>query len=190
METSQLYLEMPGGSRRSFSHLVLDFTGTLSRDGTLLPGVAERLVKLSETVRVLVLTADTFGTAVEEITRITGSSSTPPSSGVPVSDPSSLRPSDPSQSDPSPSPLEVRIIRDSAEKASVVRALGADAVIAIGNGRNDIGMFQAAALSIAVIGPEGAAAELVLAADVLTTDIRDALDLVLHPLRLKATLRD
>jgi soluble P-type ATPase len=41
-----------------------------------------------------------------------------------------------------------------------------------------------------VIGPEGAAADLIAAADVVTRDIRDALDLVADPLRLKATLRD
>jgi hypothetical protein len=43
--------------------LVLDFTGTLSRDGVLLPGVAERLNKLAENLQLTVLTADTFGTA-------------------------------------------------------------------------------------------------------------------------------
>jgi len=51
-------------------------------------------------------------------------------------------------------------------------------------------MMEAAGLSIAVIGPEGAAARLLAAADVVVRDIRDALDLLSHPLRLKATLRD
>ena len=41
-----------------------------------------------------------------------------------------------------------------------------------------------------MIGPEGASAELVMAADVVVHDIRDALDMIIHPLRLKATLRD
>jgi len=40
-----------------------------------------------------------------------------------------------------------------------------------------------------VVGPEGAAAELVGVADVVVTDILAALDLLLHPLRLTATLR-
>lgn len=43
--------------------LVLDFTGTLSKDGFLLPGVAEKPVRLSKRLRLSVLTADTFGTA-------------------------------------------------------------------------------------------------------------------------------
>ncbi|NML47193.1 hypothetical protein HHL11_25830 [Ramlibacter sp. G-1-2-2] len=46
-----------------------------------------------------------------------------------------------------------------------------------------------AALSIAVIQGEGAAVEALQAAQVVAPDILAALDLLLHPLRLKATLR-
>ena len=60
--TDGIDIETQGQSRR-IAHLVLDFTGTLSLDGKLLPGVAERLIKLAERVEILVLTADTFGTA-------------------------------------------------------------------------------------------------------------------------------
>ena len=59
----------------------------------------------------------------------------------------------------------------------------------IGNGRNDVAMFKAATLSIAVVGPEGAAAVAVRSADVVCLNIHDALDLLMNPLRLKATLR-
>jgi len=45
------------------------------------------------------------------------------------------------------------------------------------------------ALGIAVVGPEGAAGAAVGAADVVVTDIRTALDLLLRPRRLVATLR-
>jgi soluble P-type ATPase len=50
-------------------------------------------------------------------------------------------------------------------------------------------MLQAAALGIAVLGPEGLAAEAWQAADVVMASIHDALDLLLHPRRLVATLR-
>ncbi len=46
-----------------------------------------------------------------------------------------------------------------------------------------------AARGIAAVGPEGAAAGLVGVADVVVADFRAALDLLLHPLRLTATLR-
>jgi len=61
--------------------------------------------------------------------------------------------------------------------------------VAIGNGRNDMGMLADADLGIAVLGPEGASAEALRAADVVATGIVEALDLLIHPERLKATLR-
>ena len=51
-------------------------------------------------------------------------------------------------------------------------------------------MLQEAALGIAVLGPEGLAAEALLAADVVVASIEDALDLLLRPHRLVATLRE
>ena len=60
---------------------------------------------------------------------------------------------------------------------------------AIGNGRNDAIMLKMAALGIAVVGPEGASYEAICNADVVVTDINDALDLLIYPDRLKATLR-
>jgi P-type E1-E2 ATPase len=74
-------------------------------------------------------------------------------------------------------------------KAAFVRALGESRTIAIGNGSNDESMVRDAAVGIAVVGQEGAAARTVLAADVVVKDIRDALDLLLSPARLIATLR-
>ena len=59
--TPTISLEVRGGETKSFTGLLLDYTGTLSLDGTLLPGVAQRLVQLARTIRITVLTADTFG---------------------------------------------------------------------------------------------------------------------------------
>jgi len=87
-------------------------------------------------------------------------------------------------------PVKVQVIGDGIEKAAVVAAMNPGEVIAIGNGRNDIPMMEVAGLAIAVLGPEGAASGLLRSADIMTRDIVDALDLILHPLRLKATLRD
>jgi P-type E1-E2 ATPase len=76
-----------------------------------------------------------------------------------------------------------------ADKERLVARLGAERTAAIGNGRNDAAMLRAARLGIAVIGPEGAAAAAVLAADVVCGDIRDALDLLLDDRVLRATFR-
>jgi P-type E1-E2 ATPase len=147
---------LPSGPT-TFHSLVLDFTGTLSLDGTLLPGVEERLRELSTRLEVTVVTADTFGTAREAVKDL---------------------------------PVGIRIIGDGEEKARVVSGMDPKGIVAVGNGRNDVPMMAVAGLSIAIIGPEGAAAGLLAAADVVTRDITDALDLLLHPTRLKATLRD
>lgn len=73
-------------------------------------------------------------------------------------------------------------------KAAIVRALSGG-VVCFGNGFNDIPMFDAAALSVAVLGQEGLCAALLPHAAVVVTDIMDGLDLLLKPDRLRATLR-
>jgi P-type E1-E2 ATPase len=67
MSPNSVTLELPGGVLKTFTDLVLDYTGTLSLDGALLPGVRERLAGLAASLRITVLTADTFGTAVEQL---------------------------------------------------------------------------------------------------------------------------
>jgi soluble P-type ATPase len=86
-------------------------------------------------------------------------------------------------------PLNIRTVECGEEKAEIVRALGAEQVVAVGNGSNDVAMFKAAGFSVAVLGPEGTAAGLLTVADLVTPDVHVALDLLLHPRRLKATLR-
>lgn len=76
-----------------------------------------------------------------------------------------------------------------AAKAVLVRTLGAAHTMAVGNGANDEGMVREAALGIAMVGQEGAFARTVLAADVVVGRVEDALDLLLIPKRLIATLR-
>jgi len=83
----------------------------------------------------------------------------------------------------------VHAVADGEEKARHVAALGADRCAAIGNGANDAPMLEAAALGIAVVGPEGAAASAVRSADVVCASILDALDLLLDERALVATLR-
>jgi soluble P-type ATPase len=80
-------------------------------------------------------------------------------------------------------------VESGAGKVRIVEGLGTERCVAIGNGANDAGMLAACALGIAVVGPEGAAAAAVDAADVVCTSIVDALDLLLDTRALIATLR-
>ena len=58
---------MPGHFPLVLSLVMLDFTGTLARDGILLPGAAARLRRLSGQVKVVVATADTMGRAEQAL---------------------------------------------------------------------------------------------------------------------------
>ena len=154
-----LNITVPGADELHLEHLVLDFNGTLACDGALLGGVAERLQRLSSHLALHVVTGDTFGRARQAL------------DGLPCR----LAILDP--------------VGQSEAKRQYVERLGADTVACIGNGRNDRLMMEIAALGIAVVQTEGASPQTLLAADVVTRDIRDSLDLLLHPLRLAATLR-
>jgi soluble P-type ATPase len=155
-ERRPIEVAIPGERPVVLSHLVLDFNGTLAQDGNLLSGVAIRLRKLGRQLRIVVVTADTFGKARSAF------------QGLPVA---------------------VEIVETGRDKLRLLKRLGPARVAIIGNGRNDVPMMREAALSIAVVGPEGAAGEAVRAAGILVRDIRDGLDLLLKPLRLKATYR-
>jgi soluble P-type ATPase len=155
-----LDLDVPGWQRLRLGHLVLDVNGTIARDGALLDGVEERLAALRGTLEPRLLSADTFGRLDAVAGRL----------GV-VGE--RLRAGEP----------------EAEQKARVVRRLGATGVVAIGNGANDAAMLGEAALAIAVLGPEGLARAALLEADVLVAHIEDALDLLLSPRRLVATLR-
>ncbi len=154
-----LELSIPGFGEIRLKHLVLDFTGTLSVDGKILDGVKERLQKISEFMEIHVLTADTFGTAERELKEIE---------------------------------CTLKILgqeRQDVQKEDYVRGLGADNVIAIGNGNNDRRMLRVSKIGIAVIEGEGCSVDALLAANIVVRDARDALDLILNPKRMKATLR-
>jgi P-type E1-E2 ATPase len=79
---------------------------------------------------------------------------------------------------------------DEAErKAEYVRGLGAETVVAIGQGANDASMLKEAALGICVMSQEGAAIEALLSSDLVMPDIAAALELLDKPLRIVASLR-
>lgn len=155
---------VPGNRTLRLRHLVLDVNGTLAVDGRLLPGVVERLETLKSDLQIYLLTADTHGKQKEIDQQLNLTATILPPAA----------PADPTQQ---------------SQKAYFVSKIGADNVVAIGNGNNDALMLKLAALGIAVLGPEGLASQTLSAADLLCANINDALDLLLNPDRLRATLR-
>jgi len=83
----------------------------------------------------------------------------------------------------------LKIIGTGEDKANYVQMLGPPSVIAIGNGANDAAMLRLAAIGVAVLAAEGVAISALQAADVLVSGPIDAIELVLNPKRLVATLR-
>lgn len=152
-------LDIPGWGKLELQHLVLDLNGTVALDGQVLSGVASRLKALSEQLTIHVLSADTHGRAAETA-RMLGVSLAVVTRG-----------------------------RENEQKRQFVEALGSHSVVAVGNGANDQQMLQAAVLGLAVLGHEGLSAAALKSADVLVVSIDDALDLLLRPQRLIATLR-
>jgi P-type E1-E2 ATPase len=75
------------------------------------------------------------------------------------------------------------------DKLRLLDELGRERCAVIGNGSNDALVLEAAAVGFAVIGPEGASAAALRSADVVCARATDALDLLLDPRALSATLR-
>jgi soluble P-type ATPase len=152
-------IDIPGYRKLTLNHLVLDYNGTLACDGILQEGVKEALIALSKRLAIHVITADTFGKVKSGMAGI---------------------------------PCEILIFPPKGQdigKLEYIQKLDPAHTVCIGNGRNDRLMLKASALGIAVAIGEGAAAETLMAADVVCTNILFALELLLHPLRLTATLR-
>ena len=85
--------------------------------------------------------------------------------------------------------LPLHLIATGEEKMRYVEQLGPAGVIAFGNGRNDVAMLHLAAIGVAILAGEGVAIEALQAADVLAHGPVEAIELVLNPKRLIATLR-
>ncbi|MBU70162.1 MAG: ATPase P [Cupriavidus sp.] len=152
-------LAIPGFGWLKLHAAVFDFNGTLALDGELLPGVAERMHRLADQLDIYVVTGDTHGTATKQLQSL---------------------------------PCKAEILQAEGQakaKQAFHGRLPLDGVAAIGNGRNDLHMLQCAQLAIAVMGSEGMATEIMVAADLVVTDIHAAFDLLLHPRRLLAGLR-
>jgi soluble P-type ATPase len=152
-------VDIPGSGPIEFEHFVTDFSGTLSEDGMLLPGVKDKLNELSGKLKVHVLTSDTFGRARKELEGIN---------------------------------CVVNVLEGEGhvfQKENYVTALDACRVVAVGNGKNDVLMLGAARLGIAVCLREGCSKEALYASAALVMSPVDAIDLLLSPKRLIATLR-
>lgn len=152
-------ITIPGYKELNLDYLVLDYNGTIAVDGTIPQKVKDAITRLSKDLAIYVLTADTHGTAKAMC------------EGLPLT----------IMTFPGDAAME--------SKLKIVRSLGAQSCAAVGNGRNDCLMCKESALSVAVMGEEGACSALIASTDICTGSILDALALLEKPKRLIATLR-
>jgi soluble P-type ATPase len=157
--TPMIELNIPGRKSLQLEHLVCDVNGTLAIDGQLTEGLVRLLSSLSDRLTLHLLTADTHGR--QEIID---------------------------------HQLNLQAVRihpgdEAAQKGNYIRKLGAEQVVAIGQGANDADMLKTAGLGICVVSVEGTAVEALLSADLVVSNIFDALHLLENPLRIVASLR-
>ncbi len=152
-------IDIPGVGSFHLNHVVFDLNGTLALDGKIPDDVKRRIQDLSKQYHVVIASSDLHNTL------------TPLAEELGV---------------------EFHVLRGdevAPQKAALVRALGARQTIAVGNGSNDWQMLREAAVGIVIVGCEGASAKAAANADILVTCVKDAIDCILNPLRLIATLR-
>lgn len=152
-------LTIPGRGPLRLEHLVTDVNGTLALDGILIDGLAKRIAALRDRLQIHMLTADTHGRQAA-IDELLKLTAT-----------------------------RVQPGNEALTKADFVRELGAETVVAIGQGANDAEMLKTAALGICVMSREGVAVETLISSDLLVPDIFAAFDLLDKPLRIIASLR-
>ena len=152
-------LTIPGHGPLRLQHLVTDVNGTLAVDGVLIDGLTKRITSLGDRLEINMLTADTHGRQFLIDEQLN---------------------------------LKADLVQpgnEAVQKAEFVRKLGAETVVAIGQGANDAEMLKAAALGICVMSQEGVAVETLVSADLVVPDIFVALDLLDKPVRIVASLR-
>jgi len=152
-------IDVPGFGKLNLKSLVCDYSGTLSIDGKLIEGVLERLNELSGNLDVYIITADTHGRAKDELLGVNCNLT------------------------------YIHTENEHLQKEQFIVELGAANVVAIGNGGNDRKMLKASKVGIAICLDEGISTRAVLSSDIIVNSIIDALDLLLKPKRLMATLR-
>ncbi|WP_339790112.1 ATPase P [Tissierella sp.] len=155
-----LIYEIPGRDNIQIENIVFDYNGTIAVDGKLVIGVKELINKLAEYAKIYILTADTYGTVEKECMGINGKVLTFPKENA------------------------------GRSKKDIVKDLGGHMTACLGNGFNDVLMFEESALSIAIIEREGTSGKLLSKADIVARSALEGLEILLNKNMIKATLRN
>ena len=153
-----ILIHRPGQEPLEIEFILLNFEGTLATDRRVHPKAKDKLNLLSKRTKIYILTKGEQEATREILKKVKA---------------------------------EIAFFVEgeaSQGKLDLLRQLGAERTVAIGNGVDDVPMIGEAGLGICILGKEGGSAEAVRKADVAFTDILHALDFLLKPLRHQATL--
>jgi len=151
-------IERPGLDPLEIEFVLLDFDGTLAIDRRVHPKAKDKINLLSKRTNLYVLTTQKKELIEERLRKMKA---------------------------------EIIYLAEgdsSRRKLDLLRQLGPSRCAAIGNGMDDAAMIEEAGIGICIIGKEGTSGEAMNNADLVFTDILDALDFLLKPLHQKATL--
>jgi soluble P-type ATPase len=153
-------IDIPNWGSVDIENIVIDLNGTIATDGRVPLEVKEKINSFSNRATVYILTADTQETVNEEILGMNAEL------------------------------IKIPEEDSKQRKFDFLKNLNLEMTVVIGNGSNDQLILKEAALGIAVLGDEGASVSAIKSADIVVKNIQNALDLLLKPKRLIATLRE
>jgi len=151
-------IERPGQGNLEIEFILIDFEGTLASDRRVHPKAKDKINLLSKRTKIYILAKGEKEGVEESLRRVKA---------------------------------EIFYLTEgegSRRKLDLLRQLGPTRTVAIGNGVDDAPMIEEAGLGICIISKEGTSVEAMKRADVVVSNILDALDFLLKPLRQKATL--
>ncbi len=153
-----IYIQRPGQEPLEIDFILFDFEGTLASDRRVHPKAKDKINLLSKRAKIYILTKEEKERVEEVLKKVNA---------------------------------EIVYLTGEAsspKKMDILHQLGATRTVAVGNGADDGPLMEESGFGLCVIGKEGASSGAVKNADVVFTDILDALDFLLKPLRQKATL--
>jgi soluble P-type ATPase len=151
-------IQRPGMEPLDIHFVLIDLEGTLAMDGRVHPKAKDKVNLLSKRAAIYILTKSDRGKVEETLKKMK---------------------------------VEILYVTEgdsSQQKLNVLQRLGSHQTAVIGNGLDDVQIMEHAGLGICVIGKEGLSAEAMAKADLVVTQVLDALDFLLKPLRQRATL--
>jgi len=153
-----IFIQRPGQEPLEIEFILLDFEGSLASDRRVHPKAKDKINLLSKRTKIYILLKGDKELVVETLRKVRAEV------------------------------IHLAEGEASQGKLNLLRQLGPNRTVAIGNGVDDAPMIEEAGLGICVISKEGTSSDVLKKADVVVSNILDALDFLLKPLRQKATL--